>query len=58
MSNIDILQASAYAHIKAAEEFGKLGNLKRRDEALAEYNEITKKIQEIKNDKSRDKKGI
>jgi len=54
MSKIDILHASAYAHLKAAEEFGKLGQLKRRDSALKEYNSITKKIQEIKDALSKD----
>lgn len=45
---LEILSASAYAHIKAAEEFGRLGLLERRDMCLSEYNIITEQLSKHK----------
>jgi hypothetical protein len=47
-----ILQASAYAHIKASEEFSRLALTKHRDSCLEEYNKITEELEKLnKNEK-------
>ncbi len=44
--SIDILTASYFEHVKAAEEFGKIGLFKQRDRCLEEVNKIGEKIKE------------
>tara|TARA_R110000796_G_scaffold126793_10_gene241849 strand:+ start:2410 stop:2571 length:162 start_codon:yes stop_codon:yes gene_type:complete len=44
---IELLTASAFMHLKASEEFGRIGLLHKRDSCLAVYNDCTKQISDL-----------